>query len=152
MTDGDDQDLFRWAWRKTVQEIVDRERATPRPRPEFRDIDEVLDECRVLLSALAYANDNQMMEGYSLMRAGNVLEHDLELLPRDQCDLEAVEAALERLQLLAPKARRKLVLAGSASIDTDEKMNDEESLLMRGICSGLGYPPATLLPGQPVRK
>ena len=149
--ESNDDDLFRWAWRKTMQRIVDRELEAERPRPQFRDVDEVLEECRVLLSALAYANDSQVMEGYSLLRAGNVLEHDLELLPRPACRLEDVEAVLSRLQLLAPKARRTVLLACSASIETDGVMNDAEALLMRGICSGLGYPPATVLPGQPVK-
>lgn len=147
-----DDDLFRWAWRKTIRELVNRELEVERPSPKFREVEEVLEDCQVLLSALAYANDNNVMEGYSLMRAANVLEHDIELLPADACGLEQVDAALDHLQLLAPKARRQLVLAGSASVDTDEQMNEEEALLMRGICSGLGYPPATLLPGQPVRK
>ena len=146
-----DDDLFRWAWRKTMQQVVDRELATRRTRPEFRDVDEVLEECRVLLSALAYANDSQTMEGYALLRAGNVLEHDLELLPRSECGLDVVESVLDRLQLLAPASRRKVLLACSASVETDSVMNDTEALLMRGICSGLGYPPATLLPGQPVK-
>lgn len=146
-----DGDLFRWAWKKTVREIVDRELEVPKPRPEFRDVEECLDECRVLLSALAYANNGDVMEGYSLLRSSNVLGHEVELLPRQGCGLNAIELALERLQLLAPKARRQVVLAGSASVETDGIMNDEEALLMRGICSGLGYPPATLLPGQPVK-
>lgn len=148
---AEDGDLFRWSWRKTISQIVDRELQQPRLKPRFRDVDQVLDECRVLLSALAYANESGVMEGYSLLRASNVLEHDIEILPRKECDLAAVEQSLDTLRMLAPKARRKLVIAGSASVETDSMMNEQETLLMRGICSGLGYPPATLLPGQPVK-
>ena len=146
-----DGDLFRWAWKKTVRQIVERERAVARPKPTYRDVDECLEECELLLSALAYANGGTTMQGYSLLRGANVLGHDLEIWPEDDCGLHEIEAALERLQLLAPKARRKVVLAGSACIETDGVMNEREALLMRGICSGLGYPPATLLPGQPVK-
>jgi|GEM_PF-1555127 len=151
-TSAADDDLFRWAWRKTVEELVNRELELPRPQPKFRDVDEVLDECQVILSAIAHGSENEPMAGYALMRAGNALGHDFELLSEDEADLDAVERSLERLQQLAPKARQKLVLASSASVDTDERMSDREALLMRGICSGLGYPPATLLPGQPLRK
>jgi len=147
----DDSDLFRWAWRQTIQQIVAREQELPRPRPQYGDVAEVIHECQGILSALAYANNSDVMEGYSLMRASSVLGQEIELLPRDQCQLDAIDKALETLALLAPRARRKLVLAGSASIEADSRMNDEEALLMRGICSGLGYPPATLLPGQPIK-
>ena len=147
-TDGD---LLRWAWKKCVQLIVDREMGQPRPEPKFGNCAELLDDCQVLISALAHANDSDVMQSYSLQRAGNVLGQDLQLLPPEQCSLDAVDEALKNLQYLAPKARRKLVLAGSTSIETDSQLNEVESLLMRGICSGLGYPPATLLPGQPVK-
>lgn len=147
----DDTDLFRWAWRKTVQQIVAREQEHPRPQAKYGDTSEVMHECQIVLSALAYANNSDVMEGYSLMRASSVLGQEIELLPRDQCRLDDIDTALDTLSLLAPRARRKLVLAGSASIEADSRMNDEETLLMRGICSGLGYPPATLLPGQPIK-
>lgn len=144
-------DLFRWSWKKSLQLIVDRETEAQRPQPRFGECLEVLDDCQVLISALAQANDSDVMRSYSLQRASNILQHDIELLPPTECTLEAIDRALERLQLLAPKARRQLVLAGSTSVETDSKLNETESLLMRGICSGLGYPPATILPGQPVK-
>ena len=151
LDDSPDDDLFRWSWKKNLQQLIDRELEAARLQPMFGDYEEVMDECRILLSALAHANDSDVMTDYALQRAGNILNHDIELLPPEVCTLEALDAAIQRLQLLAPKARRQLVLAGSTSIETDSRMNEEESLLMRGICSGLGYPPATLLPGQPVK-
>lgn len=148
---GPDVDLFRWSWKKNLKLIIDRELKRPRPKPEFGDCEELLDDCQVLISALAQANESDVMRAYSLQRAGNVLQHDLELLPAEQCSVAAIDESLERLRRLAPQARRRLVLAGSTSIETDSKLNAAEALLMRGICSGLGYPPATLLPGQPVK-
>ncbi len=144
-------DLFRWAWRKSLQAIVDREREVPRPKPKYGECEELLEDCQLLISALAYANDSEVMCNYSLQRAGNVLDHDLEFVPEEQCTLAAIDDAIERLKLLAPKARRQLILACSTSVETDSKLNEKESLVMRGICSGLGYPAATLLPGQPVK-
>jgi len=144
-------DLFRWAWKKSLQQIVDRERETPRPKPKYGDCEDLLEDCQILISALAHANDSDVMINYSLQRAGNVLGHDLELLSPEQCTLAAIDEAIAELRLLAPKARRQLVLACSTSIETDSRLNEDESLMMRGMCSGLGYPAATLLPGQPVK-
>ena len=146
-----DDDLFRWSWQKQVQQIIDREQGKARPRPKYGDCLEALVDCQVLISALAHSNESEVMRTYAMQRASNVLNHDLQLLPTDSCSLDALDQAMENLQLLAPKARRQLILAGSTSMETDSKLNEAEALLMRGICSGLGYPHATILPGQPVK-
>lgn len=151
LVENSDDDLFRWSWQKSLQQIVDRERGEGRTQPKFGDFEDLLDECQILLSGVAHANDSDVMTTYSLQRASNVLQHEFELLPKEACSLQAIDEALDQLKYLAPKARRQLMLASSTSIETDSKLNDAESLLMRGICSGLGYPPATILPGQPVK-
>lgn len=145
-----DGDLFRWSWKKSLEQLVFRELGNRRPQPQYGECLELLDECQVLISALAQANESDVMRAYALQRASNVIGQDFRLLPEQDCDLEALDRALENLSLLAPKARQQLVRASSTSLETDARLNEAESLLMRGICSGLGYPPVTFLPGQPV--
>lgn len=150
LEEANDGDLLRWSWRQTLGQIVQRvERALPE-EPRYADVDEIPVQAAVVLSALAYANDSTLMEQLAMQRAANLLGLELRLLPKEVCCLEDVDVALEAVQQLAPKARRKFLLACSTCVESDSLLNEEEALLMRGICSRLGYPPATLLPGQPV--
>ena len=107
-------------------------------------------EISVLLSALAHAGDTNPQtafdHGSSLLRGFGQL--DLALLPRDVCDLAAVDQTLRRLDELVPKLKKPLLGACAATVAADRAVAIEEAELLRVIADTLGCPVPPLLAGQ----
>ena len=91
------------------------------------------------------------MAEFAFQRAASQLGSEALTLrnPRD-CTLETVDLALGKLRALGRSPRERIVLACSVGMTTDREINQDEALLLRGICADLGFAPPTLLPGQPV--
>lgn len=107
-------------------------------------------EVSILLSALAHAGDTAPQtafdHGSSLLRGFGKL--DLALLPRDVCDLAAVDRSLRRLDELVPKLKKPLLGACAATVAADRAVAVEEAELLRVIADTLGCPVPPLLAGQ----
>jgi hypothetical protein len=58
----------------------------------------------------------------------------------DQCTLKALDAALDRLSLAAPKLKKRLLNAFAACIAEDSHVSIEETELLRVIADALGCP------------
>jgi len=73
------------------------------------------------------------------------------LLPREKCDLRALDGALDRLADTAPRLRGEILGACVAAVATDGTVTIAEGELLRAVADSLGCPMPPLLPGQHVR-
>jgi hypothetical protein len=106
----------------------------------------------VLLSALSHAGHEGPSAPESAFEQGKaVLDLPrLRLLDREECDLADLDAALDVLDTVSFKLKRKLLEAGAACILWDKHVTVYEGELLRGIADSLGCPIPPLLPGQPL--
>ena len=102
-----------------------------------------------LLSTLAYygAADEQLATA-AIAAATNALGGDsagLVLLPRQQCGLKSVDAALDQMAAAAPAIKRRVLEACAACIGADGRVTVEEAELLRIIADALDCPMPPLL-------
>jgi len=116
---------------------------------------QVVDAVSVLLSMLAYAGAAAPAEA---ARAFEAARAELlpgrfrpTLLPREKCDLRALDGALDRLADTAPRLRGEILGACVAAVATDGTVTIAEGELLRAVADSLGCPMPPLLPGQHVR-
>jgi len=75
---------------------------------------------------------------------------NVDLLPSEECSVELVDKAIDKLSYVAARERRKLLLACGACLTADREISLNEAWMIRAICCGLNYPMPEMLPGQPV--
>ena len=66
-------------------------------------------------------------------------------MPKDASTLRAVDEALQKLSLTAPKLKRSIVRAVTATITHDGRVTAEEGDLLRAIADSLDVPVPPLL-------
>jgi hypothetical protein len=98
----------------------------------------------VLLSALANVSSADEAEvasafqaGVPALRAGEV---EVALLPREQCGLDQVGAALDRLALAVPQIKKNLLEASVRVVGADGVVQEHEAELLRAIAETLDCP------------
>jgi Zn-dependent protease with chaperone function len=140
--------LFEW----TLHQILLRHlrpqfEPVQSPRVAYYGLQQLGQQCSILLSALARASQHDDDVAF---RAGaaHLPEVEVTLLSREQCDLEKLDQSLRQLAQAAPKIRARLVDACAACITADGKVNIGEGELLRVICDMLNCPMPPLLPGQ----
>jgi Zn-dependent protease with chaperone function len=99
----------------------------------------------LVMSALAHvgASDpaaaNQAFEtGAPHLRAP--ADVDFGLLPRDQCSVDKIEAALNRLALAVPTIKKNLLEACVYTVGADGTMTESEAELLRAVADALDCP------------
>jgi hypothetical protein len=98
----------------------------------------------VVLSALAHvgASEPQVIEqafwkGAPYLRAP---EGEAALLPREQCGLTQIDAALDRLALAVPQIKKNLIEAAVQVVGADGVIQEREAELLRAISDTLDCP------------
>jgi Zn-dependent protease with chaperone function/uncharacterized tellurite resistance protein B-like protein len=142
--------LFEW----TLHHILLRHlrpqfEAVKSPQIVYYGLQQLGDQCSVLLSALARASqqdDNAAFEA----GARQIPEAKLRLLSQDACGLNALDQALRDLAQVTPKQRARLVGACASCICADAAVNVTECELLRAICDMLDCPMPPLVAGQEV--
>jgi hypothetical protein len=142
--------LFEWTLHQILLRHLRPQFETVRP-PQIRyyGIQQLGQQISILLSALAHASQH---DDELAFRAGeqHLLEANPQLLAREACSVEKLDAALRDLSQLAPKLRGRLVNATAACICADQSVSVEEGELLRAICDMLNCPMPPLLAGQSV--
>ena len=108
--------------------------------------------CAIVLSSLVHAGGNLGPAGEYAFRRGAVhmnLASACYLAP-EECSVAELQAAAHTLSLAAPSAKRLVGKTISACITADTEITADETLVVRGLVSKLGYPIPELLPGHPV--
>jgi hypothetical protein len=82
--------------------------------------------------------------------AQHLPEVNVRLLPPEECRIDSLDSALEKLARVAPKQRSRLVDACAACICADSDVNVAEAELLRAICDIIDCPMPPLVAGQMV--
>jgi hypothetical protein len=144
--------LFEWTlYRVLLRHLRPQFERTAAPRAAYYGLQKLGPQCSVLLSTLAHV-DNRRGDAPAAFAKGAERLPDVrvQLLPADECGLEALSAALDELSRVAEKQLKALVSACAATICADREVTVAEAELLRGVCDMLDCPMPPLLPGGPV--
>ena len=143
---NDEADLFTYMLQKIVARHLDTyflpER---RPVTQFYALHPLARDCGVLLSATAYAGQEDATElSVAFAKGADYLSQaahcEIPLLPPDECDLSHVDAALERLSQAVPQIKKNLLGACTQTVAADGVIQQGEAELLRAIADALDCP------------
>jgi len=137
--------LFEFVLQKIIQRQVEPHFADERPATaQFYSIRPLAPDWAVLLSALAHTGQTDPAEiakafqsGAPYLRAGG---ESVQLLPSDQCGLNEISAALDRLALAVPQIKKNVLEACTQVVGADGLIQENEAELLRGIAETLDCP------------
>ena len=133
-----------------VQKIVLRHLATQftgvrRPVAQYYTLKPLVPDGAIVLSALANvgSNDAAMVAkafaaGAPYLRAPDAAE--LTLLPREQCGVDKIDAALNRLAQAVPTIKKNLIEACVYTVGADGVIVESEAELLRAVADTLDCP------------
>ena len=139
-------DLFAYMLQKIVARHLDTyflpER---RPVTQFYALHPLARDCGVLLSATAYAGQENATELSAAFAKGaeylsQAAHCEIPLLPPDECDLSNMDAALERLSQAVPQIKKNLLGACVQTVAADGVIQQGEAELLRAIADALDCP------------
>jgi Zn-dependent protease with chaperone function len=140
-------DLFEFALEKILVRYLEPTFVGARETPvRYSRIEQVRQECNVLLSAIAYMSheeDREVQRAYASSIA--VFGGQMKQLPLNECGLGVVDAAMNRLAESTPDIKRQLVMACAESVTADGVIRAEEAELLRAVCATLDVPCPPLL-------
>ncbi len=139
-------DLFEYVLRKIVLHHLEPHFGGARkPIIQYYALRPLIPDCQILLSALACLGQEQPDAIQLAFRQGAQLLSDasqaeLSLLPPDQCDLDCVDAALNRLAQAAPQIKKNLLNACAQTVAADGLIREDEAEMLRAIAVTLSCP------------
>ncbi len=112
---------------------------------QFYTLKPLVPDCAVVLSALANVGQNDpaaiskaFEAGAPYLRAPN--DHELQLLPREQCGVQQLDPALDRLTQAVPIIKKNLLEACVRTVGMDGVIQEAEAELLRAIADTLDCP------------
>lgn len=147
--------LFEWTLSKVLLRHLDPGFVGASPGGGRRvALPAVRTECAALLSALAYEGARDERHARKDFAAGAALFKNvrLELPPKNESGLGAVDKALKTLRFLGEDDVSLVMKACAAVISADHEITPNEGELLRGISDVLGRPMPPLLPGQHIEE
>ncbi|MFZ0828051.1 MAG: M48 family metallopeptidase [Verrucomicrobiia bacterium] len=133
-----------------VQKIVLRHLALQftgarRPVAQYYTLKPLLPDCAVVLSALANVGSNDptavqkaFETGAPYLRAPN--DGNLNLLSGEQCGVNQIDAALNRLALAVPTIKKNLIESCVYTVGADSVITESEAELLRAVADNLDCP------------
>ena len=113
----------------------------PRQVVQFDSFDAVLADFAVVLSALAHLSPKDSAGAFAEGAAQiPVIRDRLQLLPPNECGLEQVDAALDKLAVSSPPIKQRLLVAAGHVIASDGTITTTEGELYRAFAASLDCP------------
>lgn len=135
--------LFEWSLQKIVLHNLDANFVEkPNRRSEDGAISHFRHECSLVFSVLAYAQnsgDGATLVAFEAARSALGMD-GVELMYKNQIDLQALDAAMDRLGRLRPQAKRTFIQACAMAILSDALVSPKEIELLRAISGLLDCP------------
>ncbi|HKI68800.1 MAG TPA: hypothetical protein VKA67_04375, partial [Verrucomicrobiae bacterium] len=114
------------------------------PVIQFYSIKPLVPDCVVLLSALAYVGSDSDADIGKAFEAGapylRAPDGSFGLLPKAQCGINQMDAALNRLSQAAPQIKKNLIGACIYTVGADGVIKESEAELLRAIADTLDCP------------
>ncbi len=144
-------ELFEFVLRKIIQRNLDSQfHGATKPTVQYYGVKPLAPDCSVILSALANISSSNPAEiqkafgtGAPYLRAPG--DSDLELLPADQCGVNQIDSALNRLVLAAPIIKKNILEACVHVIGSDGVILETEAELLRAVSDTLDCPMPPLI-------
>jgi Zn-dependent protease with chaperone function len=147
-------ELFEFVLQKIVlHHLASQFGAVRPPTVQFYTLKPLVPDCAVVLSALANVGGNDAGEiskafeqGAPYLRAPN--DGDLQLLPREQCGVELLDTALDRLAQAVPIIKKNLLEACVHTVGADGVIVESEAELLRAVADTLDCPMPPFVPAE----
>jgi Zn-dependent protease with chaperone function len=142
--------LFEYAVQRLVfKRLLPRLELKPASAVKYTTLDPLLSALSGLLSTLAHAGTRDASEAARAFQLGIEQLPEagarVKLLPRDQCGLPVLDAALDQLAGSSPSIKKRVIEACAASIAADGQVTVQEGELLRVIADSLECPMPPLL-------
>ena len=139
-------ELFEFVLQKIVLRHLTLQFSGARPPvAQYYTFKPLVPDCAVVLSALANVGSSDAAEiekafetGAPYLRAPDGA--DLALLPRGQCGVDQIDAALNRLALAVPAIKKNLIEACVYTVGADGVIVESEAELLRAVADTLDCP------------
>ncbi|MGA2788576.1 MAG: Zn-dependent protease with chaperone function, partial [Verrucomicrobiota bacterium] len=139
-------ELFEFVLQKIVlRHLALQFSGTRPPVVQYYTLKPLVPDCAVVLSALANVDSNDAAEiekafatGAPYLRAPD--DVDCALLPREQCDVDKLDSALNRLVLAVPTIKKNLIEACVHTVGADSTITESEAELLRAVADTLDCP------------
>lgn len=144
-------DLFEYMLQKFVTRHLEPQFiAVRKPVIQYYALKPLADDCAILISALAYVGQQAPDQVQSAFQRGaqilnNIARFELSLVSEAQCDLDQVDAALNRLAQAAPQIKKNVLEACSQTVAADGFVLELEAELLRAVSDALDCPLPPLL-------
>jgi Zn-dependent protease with chaperone function len=139
-------DLFVYMLRKIVVRHLETYFFPEQRRvTQFYALRPLASDCGVLLSATAYAGQENATNAYAAFGQGaeslsRAARSEIPWLPPDQCDLSHIDAALARLSQAVPQIKKNVLNACAQTVVADGVIQEGEAELLRAIADTLDCP------------
>jgi Zn-dependent protease with chaperone function len=146
LIESDEQvELFEFVLQKIIRRhLAPQFEKTRQPVVQFYTLKPLVPDCAVVLSALANVSSTDPVEVTKSFEAGapylRALDNGVLLLPREQCGLAEVDAALDRVALAVPQIKKNLLEACVRLVGADGVIQEREAELLRAIADTLDCP------------
>ncbi len=139
-------DLFVYMLRKIVVRHLETYFFPEQRRvTQFYALRPLASDCGMLLSATAYAGQENVTMAYTAFGQGaeslsRAARSEIPWLPPDQCDLSQIDAALARLSQAVPQIKKNVLNACAQTVVADGVIQEGEAELLRAIADTLDCP------------
>jgi Zn-dependent protease with chaperone function len=139
-------DLFEYMLQKIVLRHLDAQfKGARKPIVQYYSWSGLTDDCAVVLSSLARAGQAEPDKIQAAFQQGagplsDAARAQLQLRPLDQCGLEQVDAALDRLAQAVPQIKKTVLNACAQTVAADGVIEEAEAELLRVIAEVLDCP------------
>ena len=139
-------DLFEYMLQKIVMRHLET-RFYPERRPvtQFYDLRPLARDCGVLLSATAYAGQDDPAQARAAFAQGaeslgRIARCEIPWLPPDECALPHLDRALDRFSQSVPQIKKNVLNACAQTVAADGLIQPREAELLRAVADALDCP------------
>ncbi|MCU7958889.1 MAG: M48 family metallopeptidase [gamma proteobacterium symbiont of Bathyaustriella thionipta] len=140
--------MFEWSLEKIITRTLDSDFLQKSPRSaRYSSLQPLKESCRLLFSVLAWSQggNQQHIQGvFDACSQASGLQ-GLKLLDKQDINLQALDAATDKLARLKPLRKPQLLKACAAGIMYDERVTATETELLRALASIIDCPMPPLL-------
>jgi Zn-dependent protease with chaperone function len=147
LIDSDGQvELFEFVLQKIVRRHLEPHfNGTHRTAVQYYTLKPLVPDCALILSALANVSSSNPAEVAKAFQVGAPFLYapensGLALLPTDQCGLDRLGAALDRLAVAVPYIKKNLIQACAEVVGADGVIQESEAELLRAIADTMDCP------------
>jgi Zn-dependent protease with chaperone function len=145
-------DLFEFVLERVVERHLDRHFGITRPpKVQYRQLEDVLEDAVALLSVLAHVGQSGDDVEAAFRRGASQLATrspaaGLRLLAPEECGLDVVSRAIDRISASTPLIKKNILFACATTVMASGEANEDEAEILRAIADSLDAPIPPFVP------